>query len=84
MPNDKNTCHQVLFYLEPVQSKIQANLSALVNFRSIQPTSVASADKESQLIVSGIGQLTLIVDKQVYHVNCYSSIIGLKEGQGDH
>ena len=54
-------------------ANITANLSALENFQAITPTSVASADKDSNLIVSGIGQLPIIVDQQVYKVNCYYS-----------
>ena len=54
-------------------ASITSNLSALTNVRWIQPTSVSSADKDSSLIVSGIGQLPILINGTVYNVNCYYS-----------
>ena len=54
-------------------ANITSNLSALKNVRWIQPTAVASADKESSLIVSSISQLPVVINGTVYDVNCYYS-----------
>ena len=54
-------------------ASITSNRAALENIKWIQPTSVASADKDSSLLVSGIGQLPILVNGIVFKVNCYYS-----------
>ena len=55
-------------------ANITDNLNALSNIQWITPTNVQSADKDSSMTVSAVGELALRADDgNVYMVNCYYS-----------